>query len=63
MSYWSYGVWKKLQRLYFLWLLEQEYHSLEMLPLDLAFRVLLMFDERMYIEKKNLDYLVLKFYL
>ena len=30
---------------------------------DLAFQVLLMFDQRMYIQNKNLDYLVLKFYL
>ena len=29
--------------------------------LDLAFRVLLKFDQSMYIQNKNLDYLVLKF--
>ena len=34
-----------------------------MFSLDLASRVLLMFDQRMYIQNKNLDYLVLKFFL
>ena len=36
---------------------------IEMFSSGLASRVNLMFDQRMYIQNKNLDYLVLKFYL
>ena len=31
--------------------------------LDLPFRVLMMFDRRIHIQKKNLDYLVLTYYI